>query len=389
MMSYSPQLFLLSGSTIGRKLVDTAHNVRDFQQSLSDAATSLNDAIAVVNSEAGENDSADEAKCELRECRSSFQKIQMNSTTLVERLHDLLKYANISQAWKTKMVELASRGDFSSFNAYIAQLKCYLEQCNDAYEQFDQESGHAEIPMEVERSSKVSRHERSKAGSVVAGILVGFAVSFVAVLLLRFVLDAVPALLERACSHWSGFGGLECHTAISIAIGLFAVLGTLVFGRTALVNVFGMLMLFAVPALICIADSSWPKMFLLDFPTSFSAAIGMLATLVTTKYSHSNESKETGGEPRVEKVSLEIRYDRYNYVRSCAAKVISSVMDTHKSLKSLMEGGSYIGDKENISKTSFTCALNALLKQVQEAQHIVKQSYDKLDRKIAVHNVNY
>ena len=209
-ITYSPRLFIESNAIIIQKLVNTAQKVRDFKVSITGSAGKLNDAIHRANLEGG-----DDIKKDLRECRSSLLKTTASSATFVDRFNKLLRYADIDDSWKTKMIDTASRGDYNSFSAYITQIKRYLEQCNQAYQDFVQACATAEaqcrgIPstfapriIAVSQQPQLQQH----GVTVCIGLLVGCGAVFVLKLLnfktsTSFIVGLVAFALFTAIKHF-------------------------------------------------------------------------------------------------------------------------------------------------------------------------------------------
>ena len=210
---YSPQLFIKSVSTIDGKLVGTAHEVREFKQSMSTAAGLLNTAIASVNSEVtGNNNSI--TKKELRTCRESFMTILAKSTSFLDKFNTFLRYADMDDTSKDKIVNSVSKGDYKSFSSYISQLVCYLDQLDKKYQSFVQACTETEvqckgIPNGFEAQSSLMEHGATPSqSSTTPGLYLGAGV----------VTFGVSSLLL-------GFGIPTC-IAIGIGTSLIFVAGS-------------------------------------------------------------------------------------------------------------------------------------------------------------------
>lgn len=140
--TYFPQLFIESSSSIPEGLANIAKEVDNFKHSMSTAAGLLDGAIATVNS--GNHDSIVQKKRELRSCRENFMKTLACSATFIDRYNKLLRYADMDDEWKGKMVDSASKGDYKSFTAYITQIERFLEQLYQTYQDFVQACSNAE-----------------------------------------------------------------------------------------------------------------------------------------------------------------------------------------------------------------------------------------------------
>lgn len=138
-VTYSPRRFIESNAFIIQKLVNTAEKVRDFKVSITASAGKLNEAIQRANLEGG-----NDIKKDLRECSSNLLITVESSATFVDKFNKLLRYADKDDAWKNKMIDTTSRGDYDSFSEYITQIKRYLRQCNQAYQDFVQACANAE-----------------------------------------------------------------------------------------------------------------------------------------------------------------------------------------------------------------------------------------------------
>lgn len=234
---YSPRLFIEYGPSIAQNLANTAHSTRIFKDSMSRAADLLNAAIASVNSEDAYDDSVILTKRELRSCREKFMKALASSTTFVDRFNKLVCYADIDDTWKEKMVDAASKGDYTSFSSYVTQLKRFLDQLNQTYQDFVQACADAEaqckglpvtsrsaLPV-VEQDVTILGLRVTPAALVGAGIAAGIGTWIIMKYILEFkniasfaASLAAAALVLVAGSHfgkpWAGYD--KCRKPLAI-----------------------------------------------------------------------------------------------------------------------------------------------------------------------------
>lgn len=188
---YSPQLFtqLVSTGKLTSELSNVTPKISEFTGSLSGLAASLDVAVERVNRW---RESLSEERWSLRrdtrECRSNFCKTLVCAGSFVDRFDKLLRFGEMDQAWKGKMVDSVSKGERSGFSAYISQLSLYLEQCSECHTRFklalEEASSHCRTISNKFNSrawrSYGNHRNRDTATVIAVGVVSGVGVSVLA-----------------------------------------------------------------------------------------------------------------------------------------------------------------------------------------------------------------
>lgn len=319
----SPRVFIEESSSIAKKLASTARCVTEFKNSMSTAADLMNTAIASANSETG--GSATQTRRELRSSRENFMKTLACSATLVDRFNKLLRYADMDDTWKSKMVDTASRGDYKSFSAYVTQLKRFLDQLDRTYQDFVQACSNAEAQsMGLPMVEKVTQAAPSPPIFAQEVNIFG----------LRVSLPLLAGVALTGLGTWIGMSYImNFKTAVSFLIGL------------------------AVAILVFLAGSYLRQAWWIR---------------------HSSSSQK--------KPPLAIQYHGYNSIRGAASKINSSGLEFRKALNSI-ESDEKVEERIGVAK--FSSALDVLLAELRKAYDTVNSCYEELDTGINVLAVSH
>ena len=121
-------------STVTSKLANSVRHINEYTRTISRLGESLNTVITQLNQKA--DDETRQLRRDTRKCKEKYYKMLSSSAVFVNRFNKLLRFAELDESTKSTLVDSVSKGDFGDFTAYVNQLRRYLDQCNELYQDF-------------------------------------------------------------------------------------------------------------------------------------------------------------------------------------------------------------------------------------------------------------
>ena len=121
-------------TTVTSKLAISVRHTNEYTRTISRLGESLNTVITQLNQKA--DDETRQLRRDTRKSKEKYYKMLQSSAVFVNRFNKLLRFAELDESTKSKLVDSVLKGKYSDFTDYVNQLGHYLDQCYKLYDGF-------------------------------------------------------------------------------------------------------------------------------------------------------------------------------------------------------------------------------------------------------------